>query len=216
MRRRPIFGWWFSTPICCLPGPLRSGDWKGCWRSVRIRCCHGTRITPERTLPGGFSSRAASARASITPAVVCYCRQRICRRGNHPSPPDPPCGSSLTQDQEPRQDYLLDYAAPFAEPGHATNLPVVHKPPVWVTILGRDDWWPVAVVTPKPGSKLASTLLNGPQPAAPPNEKFTIENSPRLWCIFFWLIAVACAAHVAGVFLMNFWYWNSPWKGFRL
>ena len=133
-----------------------------------------------------------------------------------PLPPDPPCGSSLTQDQEPRQDYLLDYAAPFAEPGHATNLPVVHKPPVWVTILGRDDWWPVAVVTPKPGSKLASTLLNGPQPAAHPNEEFTIENSPRLWCIFFWLIAVACAAHVAGVFLMNFWYWNSPWKCFRL
>src|ERR1035441_1056413 len=145
-----------------------------------------------------------------------------CRRMLLQAPPEgehlpgPLCTSSMPQDPSRRQDYLLDYAAPFAEPGHATNLPVVQKPPVWVTVLGRDDWWPVAVLTPKPDSQHPSTLLNGPVPAAHPNEEFTVENSPRLWCVFFWAIAVACVAHVAGVFFMNAFTCNSFWKRFRL
>ena len=92
--------------------------------------------------------------------------------------PDPLCTSPETQDLKRPQDLLMDYAAPFAELGHD------HRPPIWVTVLGRDGWWPVAVLNPGPN---ASTL-HGPEPAAHPNEEFKIENASRLWCIFFWLL----------------------------
>ena len=118
--------------------------------------------------------------------------------------PDPLCISPETQGPK-RQELLMDYAAPFAELGHD------HRPPIWVTILGRDDWWPVAVL----GPKQPSTLL-GPEPAAHPNEEFKIENASRLWRIFFWVIAAACFAHVAFVFFMNLGYRNSLWQRFRL
>jgi hypothetical protein len=143
------------------------------------------------------------------------CRRMLLKAAILPSGgpllPDPACTSSMPQDPKRPQDYLLDYSAPFAGSGHANDREAVHKPPVWVSVLGRDDWWPVDVLRSD-----ASTLLNGPEPAKHPKEEFTVEDSPHLWRIFFWLIAVACAAHVAGVFLMNFRDLNSLWKCFRL
>jgi hypothetical protein len=62
-------------------------------------------------------------------------------------------------------DYLLDYASPFAS--HSSH--VEHRPSVWINVLGRDAWWPVAAL-PQPASTQpqyrSSPLLLGPFPEA--------------------------------------------------
>src|ERR1039458_6765135 len=174
-------------------------------------------LSRNQNYAGAHPPRRIQFASGLSEGEYNACRRMLLQAPPEGEPlPGPLCTSSMPQDPSRRQDYLLDYAAPFAEPGHATNRPVVHKPAVWVTVLGRDDWWPVAVLTPKPDSQHPSTLLNGPVPAAHPNEEFTVENSPRLWCVFFWAIAVACVAHVAGVFFLNAFTCNSFWKRFRL
>jgi hypothetical protein len=111
-----------------------------------------------------------------------------------------PC--SATNQTPPGKDYLLDYAPPFAQPNHK------HKPAVWLTILGRNEWWPVAALPVDAESR----LLEGPAPASHSTEQFSVEASPRPWFLFFWVTWIACALHVVIFFGMNigrpaFWYW---------
>jgi len=111
-----------------------------------------------------------------------------------------PC-SAVSQAQTGK-DYLLDYAPPFAQPNHK------HKPAVWLTILGRNEWWPVAASP----VDIESRLLEGPAPASHSTEQFSVETSPRPWFLFFWIIWSACALHVVIFFGMNigrrsFWPW---------
>jgi len=101
-----------------------------------------------------------------------------------------PC-SAKNQPQDGK-DYLLDYAPPFAGLKHS------HKPSVWLTILGRNEWWPVAAAAVN-----ESRLLEGPPPASHSSEEFSVETSPRPWFLFFWLILLACALHVLLFFAMN-------------
>lgn len=124
-----------------------------------------------------------------------------------PSGSDPLCDSAMPQAAgSPPGDYLLDYAAPFAEvPGHS-----IHRPSAWVTMLGHNSWWPVAALPA--GS--ASALLNGPRPASHNGEKFSAEAAPQLWFLFFWILWAGCTAHVVLLFLMNLdpdrlrWLWK--------
>ena len=113
----------------------------------------------------------------------------------------PPC--SATGQAPAGKDYLLDYAPPFAQPKHR------HKPAVWLAILGRNEWWPVAAL---PVDKPESRLLEGPAPASHSTEQFSVEAGPRPWFLFFWTIWTACVLHVVIFFGMNigrpaFWYW---------
>jgi hypothetical protein len=96
--------------------------------------------------------------------------------------------------QTPGRDYLLDYAAPFAEQGHTD-----HKPSVWLTMLGRSEWWPVAASA----AGRNSPLLPGPAPGSHATEQFSVENSPQPWFLFFWVTWIACTLHVAIVYCMN-------------
>ena len=75
-----------------------------------------------------------------------------------------------------------------------------HKPAVWLTILGRNEWWPVAAAL---RSDIESRLLEGPAPASHSTEQFSVETSPRPWFLFFWIIWSACALHVVIFFGMN-------------
>ncbi len=106
-----------------------------------------------------------------------------------------PCSAAgQPQDRQPaKQDYLLDYSAPFAKPRD------IHKPSVWLTILGRDEWWPVAALA----GGTNSPLLEGPAPGAHNAEHFSVEPNPQPWSLFFWLISVLCTLHVVFVFGMN-------------
>src|SRR5439155_24399196 len=102
------------------------------------------------------------------------------------------------------------YAAPFADdPAHS-----VHKPSVWVTALGHNDWWPVAAL--QVGAP--SSVLNGPNPATHAKEHFHVEPAPHLWFVFFWTAWSACIAHVLLVMLMNtnFRQSRALWKHARL
>jgi hypothetical protein len=122
-----------------------------------------------------------------------------------------PCSAVNFEPQgaPPKGDYLLDYAAPFADPD-------VHKPSVWLTILGRSEWWPVAaspvnVHRPTP-------LLDGPAPAShATGHFFSVEESPQPWYLFFWLTWIGCALHVTIVFLMNIPHRSLlPWRKNRI
>ena len=108
---------------------------------------------------------------------------------------DQPCSAAKQpQDRQPvKQDYLLDYSAPFAKPSD------IHKPSVWLTILGRNEWWPVAALA----GGTNSPLLEGPAPGAHNAEHFSAEPNPQPWSLFFWLISVLCTLHVVLVFGMN-------------
>jgi hypothetical protein len=106
-----------------------------------------------------------------------------------------PCSAAnqIVKGDSAKQDYLLDYAPPFALPNHS------HKPSVWLTILGRNEWWPVAAATANGQSR----LLEGPAPPSHDTEHFSVEASPRPWSMFFWLIWTACTMHVALVYSLN-------------
>ncbi len=106
-----------------------------------------------------------------------------------------PCSAAnqIGKGDSAKQDYLLDYAPPFAVPKH------IHKPSVWLTILGRNEWWPVAAAT----AISESRLLEGPAPPSHGTEHFSVEASPRPWSMFFWLTWTACTMHVALVYCLN-------------
>ncbi len=115
-----------------------------------------------------------------------------------PKSDDPrPCSAAnqIARGDSSKQDYLLDYAPPFAAPDH------MHKPSVWLTILGRNEWWPVAAATV---NSKETRLLEGPAPASHNTEHFSVEASPRPWSMFFWLAWIACTMHVALVYCLNF------------
>lgn len=146
------------------------------------------------------------------------CRRMLLPALQNPANTNSLCDSDLAQDpdENKRQDYLLDYASPFAE--HLSGAAHSHKPPVWLTILGREAWWPVAAFDPAraSGSPQLSTLFQGPQPSAHNHERFTVEAAPPVWFIFFWVTLLACAAHVFVVLRMNVGDHGMLWRSPRL
>ncbi len=127
--------------------------------------------------------------------------------------PDPACQSAPHQPPA-KDDYLLDYTSPFAsadDPKHSE-----HKPPVWISVLGHDAWWPVAAYPNsakayQERSNLTSPLLNGPNPGSHLKEEFTVEDSPHTWFAFFWLVFAGCFAHVLLVFALNIKFFRFFW-----
>jgi hypothetical protein len=121
------------------------------------------------------------------------CRRMLLRAPENSNTQPCSAANQIPKGERTKQDYLLDYAPPFAVPNH------VHKPSVWLTILGRNEWWPVAAATVDTESR----LLEGPSPASHDTEHFSVEMSPRPWSLFFWLTWLACTTHVVLVFGLN-------------
>ena len=97
-----------------------------------------------------------------------------------------PCSAQIPGRQSDKQDYLLDYAAPFVETTHS------HKPAVWVTMLGRNEWWPVAASAA--GNESARWTV--PHPAPTDTEHFFAESSPRPWYLFCGSLRSPCGARL--------------------
>jgi len=124
---------------------------------------------------------------------------------------DPWCESAFDAHSPQAADYLLDYASPFAG-DHPEHTKIEHRPYVWINVLGNDAWWPIEALPPALPSVLRSPLLYGPAPGAHSSEHFRAEDAPRLWIVFFWLVWIACAAHVSLTYFMNRGYRPSWWK----
>lgn len=103
--------------------------------------------------------------------------------------------SVCTGHAAPNRDLLMDYFDPFPETGHKA-----HRPPVWITMLGRDEWWPIATLTAYDDT----LVLSGPEPSSHPNKEiFSAESSLRLWTIVYWVLLLACSAHILLILIMN-------------
>ncbi len=103
-------------------------------------------------------------------------------------------------------DYLLDYTDPFAAESRSHN-GMTNKPSIWIDVLGQNAWWPAAVLS----ARSASPLLNGPDPTDH-KHTFTVEDVPRIWLAFFWLVLILCACHVLITLLMNVRYYPRLWS----
>ena len=111
---------------------------------------------------------------------------------------DPFCNSPVHPGASSGADFMLDYFDPFASKAEHKG----HRPPVWFTMLGRDEWWPVAAVVPDP--KISSLLLYGPQPASHSKyEMFRAESGLRLWSMLYWTILLGAITHSVLILLMN-------------
>ena len=78
------------------------------------------------------------------------------------------------------RDYLLDYSDPS---GSHT-----HRPPLWITVLGSDGYWPVSLLYAEPTTAMFSS------PAGPASDLHP-EPPSRGWYILFWLILAVSIAH---------------------
>lgn len=114
----------------------------------------------------------------------------------------------IPQNYTTAADLMLDYSDPFQSRSSQHE----HKPPVWITMLGRDQWWPVAAISG--GSASGSLLLGGPLPAShPAGEQFRAEEGLRLWAILYWVFVGVCALHTILIGLMNTsWSHAATWK----
>ena len=111
---------------------------------------------------------------------------------------DPFCNAPVHPGDSRSADFMLDYFDPFASKAEHKG----HRPPVWFTMLGRDEWWPVAAVVPD--SKIPSLLLYGPHPASHSKyEIFRAESGLRLWSMLYWTILLGAITHSALILLMN-------------
>lgn len=82
----------------------------------------------------------------------------------------------------------------------------MYRRSAWLTMLGRNSWWPVAArEILKPGES-----VEGPRRAQADTSDFALEPSPHLWNAFFFLVWMLCAMHVVFVAGTNWRIPNDP------
>jgi hypothetical protein len=102
------------------------------------------------------------------------------------------------QDWDPQKDgeFLLEYSRPKSPHGK--------QPALWLTALGKDGYWPVALLDEEKldGSVPASSLFESPH--APPDDKEELhpESPSRGWFLLFWLAVLFSSAHCVYVFVL--------------
>ena len=86
---------------------------------------------------------------------------------------------------------LLDDKAPLIEytwPGERTG-----RPPLWLTVMGREGYWPLALLDEKVQDGSDTALLQGPKPQA--GGAIYPEPPGRGWYLCFWLCQILSALH---------------------
>ncbi len=91
-----------------------------------------------------------------------------------------------------RGDYLLEYSMPLRPPEN--------HPPLWLTVLGRDAYWPVALLDAEEHPP-ASTLFPSPYPP-PLVEDLHPETPSRGWYLALWLVSGLALLHCVYVFYL--------------
>jgi hypothetical protein len=88
-------------------------------------------------------------------------------------------------------DFVLEYADP--------RLPKSRRPPLWLTVLGRDGYWPVALLSQTANDSVWTTFLldaqvsgRSPTPTLPHVHS---ELPPRGWYVLLWLVLLAAVLH---------------------
>lgn len=98
-------------------------------------------------------------------------------------------------DEEQDGEFLLEYSRPRNPHGD--------QPALWLTALGRDGYWPVALLdSGKPATPdYPSSLFTSSHPPKN-NEELHPERPSRAWFILFWLVLMFSFAHCIYVFFL--------------
>jgi hypothetical protein len=152
---------------------------------------------------GGGMPRRLQFPARSAEATYNACRRALYQiEAGHGSPGAAPA--------DPRADTYLEYQRPFADPGDV--------PPIWLTVLGRDGYWPVALLDdpPAPSANHSdSTLQHLPQGSRNENREDLHPEEPSLgWLLLFWLGCFFCIAHVIYVAYLQRAKEYTPRQGF--
>lgn len=94
-------------------------------------------------------------------------------------------------DENKDGEFLLEYSRPTNPPGK--------QPALWLTALGRDGYWPVALLDSKEPN--SPGLLESPHS---PNDKEELhpERPSRAWFLLFWLVVIFSFVHCLYVLLL--------------
>jgi hypothetical protein len=95
-------------------------------------------------------------------------------------------------DDQKDGEFLLEYSRPRKPHGD--------QPALWLTALGRDGYWPVALLDWK--EPWSPSLFQSPHPSTDNDEELHPESPSRAWYLLFWLILMFSLAHCAYVFLL--------------
>ncbi len=84
------------------------------------------------------------------------------------------------------RESLLEYCHPIQPAGR--------QPPLWLTVVGRDGYWPVALLDDRLNDAAPSSLLKSVN--SPEIEPYLHpEYPPRAWYLCFWLVLLFCWMH---------------------
>ncbi len=104
---------------------------------------------------------------------------------------------------EPLAEYFnptVNCAGPEQFTSRSEQFTGCYAPPVWLTVLGRGGYWPLAVMDTPSGvtQKLAGAMQNGlllAWPSAGNVSRFGLGSTPRVWRVFFVLIVLGLGWH---------------------
>ena len=84
---------------------------------------------------------------------------------------------------------LVEYASPTAQGGS--------KPPIWLTVVSRTGYWPLAVLTDPPQTDPLLLAWTAPSERG---SRLTPEQPPRFWAFLFWILTAACLSYSIALF----------------
>jgi hypothetical protein len=126
------------------------------------------------------------------------CRRVLLNWQNNPTPNSCTlCSAASCVPQQPR-DLMLEYSSPFKVGATRTK-----KPALWLSVVGHDNLWPVALLDDGTGdSKKSSTLMEGAELADNQSE-FAPERRSLIWHGLFVGIVLFSFLNFMSVLLMN-------------
>ena len=143
----------------------------------------GWTIRPLKDEPPLFPSRASEGIYNAVRALLL--------------PPEGPSGAVQSSEKETLQGQLAEYFDPFGQcHGPDQHRPECQTPPIWITVVSRDGYWPLAVqhVEPDPDSPLLRW------PFATGSARVSVGPLPRLWRFLFVMLTGAVLCYCAFVY----------------
>src|SRR6185369_11510592 len=133
------------------------------------------------------------------------CRRVLIRHTQEQGPVPPPHGDQAcsaeigSKDKRVERDLMLEYSNPFPD----RNGVFQPFPPLWLTALGHDGFWPVALLDGNngPAGNEDRDVLRGPQPTR--DSRFRLERPSSFWNVLLTIVVCWSAGTIWCIAWMN-------------